>query len=81
MIIKTVTDKKSGRIIGAQIIGERGVDKRIDIFATAITFKAKASDLFNLDLAYAPPVFHRKRPRYVFGDDYGQYPEQKPSPD
>jgi NADPH-dependent 2,4-dienoyl-CoA reductase/sulfur reductase-like enzyme/rhodanese-related sulfurtransferase len=62
MIIKTVTDKKSGRIIGAQIIGERGVDKRIDIFATAITFKAKASDLFNLDLAYAPPFSTAKDP-------------------
>jgi NADPH-dependent 2,4-dienoyl-CoA reductase/sulfur reductase-like enzyme/rhodanese-related sulfurtransferase len=55
MIIKVVADKKSERILGAQIVGHEGVDKRIDVLATAISFKAKASDLINLDLAYAPP--------------------------
>jgi rhodanese-related sulfurtransferase len=62
MIIKAVADKQSGRLLGAQIVGFEGVDKRIDIFAAAITFKAKAEDLFHLDLAYAPPFSTTKDP-------------------
>ena len=45
-----------------QIVGEDGVDKRIDVFVTAITFGAKATDLFHLDLAYAPPFSTTKDP-------------------
>lgn len=60
--IKALADKKTGRILGAQAIGEAGVDKRIDVIATAITFKAKAEDLFHLDLAYAPPFSTTKDP-------------------
>ncbi len=62
MVIKAVADRKTGRILGAQIFGADGVDKRIDVFATAITFKAKAEDLFHLDLAYAPPYSTTKDP-------------------
>jgi NADPH-dependent 2,4-dienoyl-CoA reductase/sulfur reductase-like enzyme/rhodanese-related sulfurtransferase len=62
MIIKGIADKASGRLIGAQIVGYEGVDKRIDVFVTAITFKAKAEDLFHLDLAYAPPFSTTKDP-------------------
>lgn len=62
MIIKGVADKETGRLLGAQIVGYQGVDKRIDIFATAITFKANVSDLFHLDLAYAPPFSNAKDP-------------------
>ncbi|HHX11214.1 MAG TPA: dehydrogenase, partial [Clostridiales bacterium] len=47
---------------GVQIVGGEGVDKRIDVFVTAITFKAKVSDLFHLDLAYAPPFSTTKDP-------------------
>ena len=43
-------------------VGEDGVDKRIDVFVTAITFKAKVEDLFHLDLAYAPPFSTTKDP-------------------
>lgn len=60
--IKALADKKTGRILGAQAIGEAGVDKRIDVIATAITFKAKGEDLFHLDLAYAPPFSTTKDP-------------------
>lgn len=49
-------------MLGAQIIGESGVDKRIDVFVTALTFGAKAEDLFHLDLAYAPPFSTTKDP-------------------
>lgn len=55
MIIKGVADRKSGRLLGTQIVGYEGVDKRIDVFVTAITYQAKVEDLFHLDLAYAPP--------------------------
>ena len=62
MVIKAVADKVDGRLLGVQIIGEAGVDKRIDIFATAISFGARAQDLFHLDLAYAPPFSTTKDP-------------------
>ena len=62
MIIKGVADKSDGRLLGVQIVGEEGVDKRIDVFATAITYKAKVEDLFHLDLAYAPPFSTTKDP-------------------
>ncbi|MDK2902422.1 MAG: hypothetical protein PWQ93_341 [Clostridiales bacterium] len=62
MVIKAVADKATHKILGAQIVGLRGVDKRIDVFVTAITFGAKAEDLFHLDLAYAPPFSTTKDP-------------------
>ena len=62
LIIKALADKATGRVLGAQIVGTQGVDKRIDVLATAITFKAKAEDLFHLDLAYAPPFATTKDP-------------------
>ena len=62
MVIKGIADKASGRLLGVQIVGSEGVDKRIDVFVTAITFKANVSDLFHLDLAYAPPFSTTKDP-------------------
>ena len=62
LTIKVLADKTTGRLIGAQIVGEEGADKRIDVFVTAITFGAKAQDLFHLDLAYAPPYSTTKDP-------------------
>lgn len=62
MTIKAVADKNTGKLLGVQIIGTNGVDKRIDVFATAITFGAKVEDLFHLDLAYAPPFSTTKDP-------------------
>ena len=62
MVIKGIADKKTGRLLGVQIVGFEGVDKRIDVFVTAITFKANAEDLFHLDLAYAPPFSTTKDP-------------------
>ncbi len=55
MVIKAIADKLTHRILGVQIIGSQGVDKRIDVFASTITLGVKAEDLFHLDLAYAPP--------------------------
>lgn len=48
-------EEGSGRLLGAQIIGEDGVDKRIDVMATAIAANMTVHDLDGIDLAYAPP--------------------------
>jgi NADPH-dependent 2,4-dienoyl-CoA reductase/sulfur reductase-like enzyme/rhodanese-related sulfurtransferase len=62
MTIKAVADRKTERLLGVQIVGGGGVDKRIDVFVTAMTYGAKAGDLFHLDLAYAPPFATTKDP-------------------
>jgi NADPH-dependent 2,4-dienoyl-CoA reductase/sulfur reductase-like enzyme/rhodanese-related sulfurtransferase len=62
MVIKAVADKNTGKLLGVQIVGYTGVDKRIDVFITAMTFGAKVEDLFHLDLAYAPPFSTTKDP-------------------
>lgn len=62
MVIKAIADKNDGTLLGVQIVGFDGVDKRIDVFVTAINYKAKAEDLFHLDLAYAPPFSTTKDP-------------------
>lgn len=62
MVIKGIADRESGRLLGTQIVGYEGVDKRIDVFVTAITYQAKVEDLFHLDLAYAPPFSTTKDP-------------------
>jgi rhodanese-related sulfurtransferase len=55
MIIKLIAEDGTGRILGAQVLGEEGVDKRIDVLATAIAAKMSVFDLESLDLAYSPP--------------------------
>lgn len=67
MVVKTLFEKKTGRILGAQIVGFDGVDKRIDVMATAIYSKLKGEDLKNLDLAYAPPYGSAKDPVNMAG--------------
>lgn len=62
MTIKGIANKVDGRLLGVQIVGSEGVDKRLDVFATAISFKAKVEDLFHLDLGYAPPFSTTKDP-------------------
>jgi NADPH-dependent 2,4-dienoyl-CoA reductase/sulfur reductase-like enzyme len=53
--IKLVADKKTGRLLGAQMVGAEGVSKRIDVFATALTARMTAQEIASLDLGYAPP--------------------------
>lgn len=67
MVIKAIADKKTERILGVQIVGYAGVDKRIDIFVTLITYGAKVDELFHLDLAYAPPFSTTKDPVHYTG--------------
>ena len=52
--LKVVFERQTGRLLGAQATGEDGVDKRIDVIATAIYAGLKIDDLMNLELAYAP---------------------------
>lgn len=54
--LKLVYDRKNGRLLGGQAFGEEGVEKRIDVLATALSGRMTLSDLAELDLAYAPPT-------------------------
>lgn len=67
MSIKALWDKKTLKIIGAQIVGFDGVDKRMDVIATAIRFGAKITDLTTLELCYAPPFGSAKDPVNMLG--------------
>ena len=67
MSVKALWDKKTLQIIGAQIVGFDGVDKRMDVLATAIRFGAKITDLTTLELCYAPPFGSAKDPVNMLG--------------
>jgi len=67
MTMKVLADKASGKLLGAQIIGHDGVDKRIDVLATAMFAGLTGSDLKDLDLAYAPPYSSAKDPVNMAG--------------
>ena len=67
MTIKLLYEKETLRILGAQIVGFDGVDKRIDVIATAMQAGMKAPDLAELDLAYAPPYSSAKDPVNMAG--------------
>ena len=67
MSVKALWDKKTLKIIGAQIVGFDGVDKRMDVLATAIRFGAKITDLTTLELCYAPPFGSAKDPVNMLG--------------
>jgi len=67
MTMKVVFEKETYRLLGAQIVGYEGVDKRIDVLATAIRAGMKAPELKDLDLAYAPPYSSAKDPVNMAG--------------
>lgn len=67
MSVKILFDKKNGMLYGAQIVGYDGVDKRIDVLATAIRAKMTVFDLTKLELAYAPPYSSAKDPVNMAG--------------
>jgi len=53
--IKVIAERRTGRLLGAQIVGQEGAAKRIDVFATALWNEMSVGDLLNVDLSYAPP--------------------------
>lgn len=67
MTMKVLFEKETYRLLGAQIVGFEGVDKRIDVLATAIRAGMKAYELTELDLAYAPPYSSAKDPVNMAG--------------
>jgi rhodanese-related sulfurtransferase len=67
MALKLMVDATSGAILGAQGIGTEGVDKRIDVIATAIRAGLSAPELADLELAYAPPYGSAKDPINMLG--------------
>lgn len=67
MTMKVLFERTIGKILGAQIIGTDGADKRIDVIATAIRAGMTAVDLTELDLAYAPPYSSAKDPVNMAG--------------
>ena len=67
MTMKVVFEKETYRLLGAQIVGYEGVDKRIDVLATAICAGWQAVRLKDLDLAYAPPYSSAKDPVNMAG--------------
>ena len=67
MALKLIFDAKSGEILGAQGVGIEGVDKRIDVIATAMRGGITAPELADLELAYAPPFGSAKDPINMLG--------------
>ncbi len=67
MTMKVVFERETCRLLGAQIVGYEGVDKRIDVLATAIRAGLTALQLKDLDLAYAPPYSSAKDPVNMAG--------------
>lgn len=67
MSIKVLWDKNTHKLLGAQIVGFDGVDKRLDVFATAIRLGASVTDLTTLELCYAPPFGSAKDPVNMIG--------------
>ena len=67
MAAKLIFDPDDGTILGAQIVGRNGVDKRIDVIATAMAGDLTASDLADLELSYAPQFSSAKDPVNMLG--------------
>ncbi|WP_428909973.1 CoA-disulfide reductase [Niallia sp. Krafla_26] len=65
--LKLIFDKETGKIFGAQAVGADGVDKRMDVIATAIKGKLTVEELTNLELSYAPPFSSAKDPVNMAG--------------
>ena len=67
MDLKLIVDPETDLILGAQALGEEGVDKRIDVIATAMAAGMTATDLIDLELSYAPQFASAKDPVNMLG--------------
>ena len=67
MVLKLIYEPGTGKVLGAQAVGAEGIDKRIDVIATAMRFGATVRDLTGLDLTYAPPFGAAKDPVHMAG--------------
>lgn len=66
-MIKTAFEKGTGRILGVQAVGMAGVNKQIDVLATAMLARMTVLDLEHLELSYAPPYGSAKGPVNMVG--------------
>lgn len=67
LLIKLLFSPDNGKILGAQAVGLEGIDKRIDVIATALKFSKTVADLKELELSYAPPFGSAKDPVNIAG--------------
>lgn len=67
MMIRMLADRKTGGLLGCQIVGTQGVDRRIDVMAAVLTLNGTVEDLISMDLAYAPPYSTPKDPLFFTG--------------
>lgn len=67
--VKLVAERKSGKLLGAQMVGRQGVSKRLDVFATALSAGMTVEDVSNLDLGYAPPFAPVYDPVLIAGSE------------
>ena len=65
--MKVLFEKETGRLLGAQMVGTEGVDKRMDVFATAMRAKMTITDLKDLELSYSPVYSSAKDPLNMIG--------------
>ena len=65
---RLTADRASGALLGGEVVGEDGVEKSIDIMATALWGRLRAADLAELDLAYAPPFSPVLAPLQAVGE-------------
>ncbi len=65
MVLKLIYEPGTGKVLGAQAVGADGIDKRMDVIATAMRFGAGVRELTGLDLAYAPPYGAAKDPVHM----------------
>ncbi len=83
LTIKLLYAPGDGRVLGAQVVGGPGVDKRIDVIATLMHFRGTVHDLAQVDLAYAPPFGSAKDPvhmaAFVAQNDLSGYPSLMPT--
>ena len=77
MAIKVLFRKSDGRLLGAQVLGEDGVAKRVDAFAMAIQMRATIYDLEEAELCYAPPFGSAKDPVNFAGMVAGEPPARR----
>ena len=80
LVLEITYDRNNQKILAAEVAGEKGVDKRIDVLSTAIYAGLKIEDLANLDLAYAPPFSPAKDPVVVAGFVAGNQVKHQCSP-
>lgn len=76
MRVRTIAERGSGRLLGAQIVGGPGAGKRIDTFATALWTEMTADELEYVDLSYAPPFSGVWEPANIAARKVGRAAEQ-----